>query len=141
MNAAPDAPTAAPDPADRGDAEHAAADLQLAVRSIGGAASALMILLQRELSLSLSLGLRALVLAVLAVACALLAVFSAGALLLASVLALGGGWPGALTVLTLVLAGAGWLGFAQARAWLRQCSLPATRRELASLMNTGGDSA
>ena len=141
MNAAPDASTAASDPADRGEAERAAADLQLALRSIGGAARALLILLQRELTLSLSLGLRALVLLVLAVACALLAVFSAGALLLATVLALGGGWPGALAVLTFVLAAAGWLGFAQARAWLRQCSLPATRRELGAFLSTGGDSA
>lgn len=140
MNAAPDAPSAAPDPADCAEAERAAADLQLAVRSIGGTVSALLILLQRELTLSLSLGLRALVLVVLAVACALLAVFSAGALLLATVLALGGGWPGALAVLTVVLAGSGWFGFAQARAWLRQCSLPATRRELASLLTTHGDS-
>lgn len=139
MNAAPDAPTATPDPAARGDAERAAADLQLAVRSIGGAVNALLILLQRELTLSLSLGLRALVLIVLAVACALLAVFSTGALLLATVLALGGGWPGALAVLTVVLAGSGWLGFAQARAWLRQCSLPATRRELASMLTSGED--
>jgi hypothetical protein len=138
MNAASDAPTATPDPAVLGEAKRAAADLQLAVRSIGGAVSALLILLQRELTLSLSLGLRALVLVVLAVACAVLAVFSAGALLLATVLALGGGWPGALAVLTLVLVGAGWLGFAQARAWLRQCSLPATRRELASLLTTSG---
>jgi hypothetical protein len=125
----------------RADTAALAEALQSGLAAGLGEGRALLVLLGRELGLSVALIARAVLLGLVALAAGAIAIGLAAALLVALGLTLGLGWPAALAGAAALMLILGLLCRARAAQLLSEARMPATRRRLGALLQPQAASA